>query len=81
MINKNLAIVKQNIINLFNEKKFSKISKISTKILSSFEDQPDIVKIIVFSNLNTKNFIKAEKLLRKVLIRNNTAEFNPHLGT
>ena len=80
MINKNLAIEKQNIINLFNQKKFNKISKISPKILSSFEDQPDIVKIIIFSNLNTKNFIKAEKLLRKVLIRNNTAEYNYILG-
>ena len=57
MTNENLAVEKKNIINLFNQKKFNKISKISPKILSSFEDQPDIVKIVVFSNLNTKNFI------------------------
>jgi tetratricopeptide (TPR) repeat protein len=30
--------------------------------------------------LNTKNFIKAEQFLRKVLIRNNTAEYNYILG-
>ena len=71
---------KQNIINLFNQKKFNKISKISPKILSFFEDQPDIAKIIVMSNLNTKNFLKAEQFLRKVLIRNNTDEFNYILG-
>ena len=80
MSNKNLEIEKQNIINLFNQKKFNKISKISPKILSFFEDQPDIAKIIVMSNLNTKNFLKAEQFLRKVLIRNNTDEFNYILG-
>ena len=80
MSNKNLEIEKQNIINLFNKKKFNKISKIPSKIISSFEDQPDIVKIIVMSNLNTKNFLKAEQFLRKILIRNNTAEYNYVLG-
>ena len=80
MSNKNFLIDKQNIINLFNQKKFSKISKISEKIRNLFENQPDIVKIIVMSDLNTKNFIKAEQLLKKVLIENNTAEFNYILG-
>ena len=32
------------------------------------------------SDLNTKNFIKAEQLLRKAVIKNNTAEFNYILG-
>ena len=59
MTNKQLAFEKQNIINLFNQKKFVKISKISQKIRYLFEDQPDIVKIIIMSDLNTKNFIKA----------------------
>tara|TARA_Y100001970_G_scaffold240039_1_gene302470 strand:- start:93 stop:1607 length:1515 start_codon:yes stop_codon:yes gene_type:complete len=36
--------------------------------------------MIVMSDLNTKNFIKAEQLLKKVLIENNTAEFNYILG-
>jgi len=35
-----------------------------------------IIKMIVLSDLNTKNFIKAEQLLRKVLILNNTDEYN-----
>ena len=80
MTNKQLAFEKQNIINLFNQKKFVKISKISQKIRYLFEDQPDIVKIIVMSDLNTKNFIKAEQLLKKAVIINNTAEFNYILG-
>ncbi len=80
MSNKNFAIEKKNIINLFNQKKFSKISKISEKIRNLFENQPDIVKIIVMSDLNTKNFIKAEQLLRKAIILNNTDEFNYILG-
>ncbi len=80
MSNKNLEIEKKNIINLFKQKKFHKISKISIKTVSFFEDMPDIVKIIVFSDLNTKNYIKAEKLLKKVLIKHNTAEYNYILG-
>ncbi len=77
---KNLEIEKQNIINLFNQKKFIKISKISPKIRNLFIDQTEIVKIIVMSDLNTKNFIKAEQLLRKVLSHYNSAEFNYILG-
>tara|TARA_Y100000768_G_C23960431_1_gene675071 strand:- start:97 stop:1728 length:1632 start_codon:yes stop_codon:yes gene_type:complete len=75
-----MNIEKQNIINLFNQKKFGRISKISEKIRNSFEDQPDIVKIIIFSDLNTKNFIKAEQLIKKAIIQNNTSEFNYILG-
>ena len=80
MTNENLAVEKKNIINLFNQKKFGKISKISPKIRNLFENQPDIIKIIVMSDLNTKNFIKAEHLLKKVVIKNNTADFNYILG-
>tara|TARA_B100001996_G_scaffold370737_1_gene345344 strand:- start:426 stop:1862 length:1437 start_codon:yes stop_codon:yes gene_type:complete len=80
MSNKNFVIEKENIINLFNQKKFSKISNISLKIRNLFENQPDILKIIVISDLNTKNFIKAEQLVRKAIIFNNTAEFNYILG-
>jgi len=80
MTNKNLFNDKQNIINLFNKKKFNKISNISSKTRAFFEDQADIVKIFVMSDLNTNNFIKAEQLLKKILPKNNTAEFNYILG-
>ncbi len=80
MNNKNLTTEKQNIINLFKQKKFSKITKISPKVRNLFSDQPDILKIIILSDFNSKNFLKAEQLLRKVLVQNNTAEFNYILG-
>ena len=80
MSKNNLLKEKKNIINLFKQKKFSKISNISIKKRNLLEDQPDIVKIIVISDLNNKNFIKAEHLLRKAMITNNTAEFNYILG-
>ena len=80
MNNKNLLTEKQNIINLFNKKKFNKISNLSPKTRALFEDQPDIVKIIVMSDLNCNNFIKAEQLLKKILSQSNTAEFNYILG-
>ncbi len=80
MNNKNLLSEKQNIVNLFNKKKFNKISNLSSKTRTLFEDQPDIVKLIVVSDLNCNNFIKAEQLLKKILIQSNTAEFNYILG-
>ncbi len=80
MTNKNLLIEKNNIVNLFNKKKFHKISNISFKIRALFMDKPDIIKMFVMSDLNTNNFIKAEQLLKKILSKNNTAEFNYILG-
>ena len=43
MSNKNLLTEKQNIVNLFKKKKFNKISNLSSKTRTLFEDQPDIV--------------------------------------
>ena len=80
MNNKHLLNEKQNIVNLFNKKKFNKISNLPPKTRALFEDQPDIAKIIVMSDLNCNNFIKAEQLLKKILPQNNTAEFNYILG-
>ena len=50
---------------LFNQKKFDKISKISSKILEQFNEQIEIVKIVVISYLNQKNYFKAEQYLKK----------------
>ena len=80
MNNKHLLNEKQNIVNLFNKKKFNKISNLPPKTRALFEDQPDIAKIIVMSDLNCNNFIKAEQLLKKMLVQSNTAEFNYILG-
>ena len=80
MNSKNLLTEKKNIVNLFNKKKFNKISNLSPKTRALFEDQPDIAKIIVMADLNCNNFIKAEQLLKKILVQSNTAEFNYILG-
>ncbi len=75
-----LKIDKQNIINLFKQKKFNKISKISRKMRDYFKDQQDISKIIIMSDFNTKNFVEAELFLKSIISKNNNSEFNYILG-
>ena len=80
MSQKNLNYEKNNIIHLFNQKKFDKISKISTKILEQFNEQIEIVKIVVISYLNQKNYFKAEQYLKNSLLKLDSAELNYFLG-
>ena len=77
---KKLNDEKNNIISLFNQKKFDKISKISSKILDQFNEQIEIVKIVVISYLNQKNYFKAEQYLKNSLSKLNSAELNYFLG-
>ena len=69
-----------NVISLFNQKKFDKISKISPKILEKFSEQIEIVKIVVISYLNQKNYFKAEQYLKNSLSKLDSAELNYFLG-
>ena len=69
-----------NVISLFNQKKFDKISKISPKILEKFSEQIEIVKIVVISYLNQKNYFKAEQYLKNSLSKLDSAELNYLLG-
>ena len=69
-----------NVISLFNQKKFDKISKISSKILDQFNEQIEIVKIVVISYLNQKNYFKAEQYLKNSLSKLISAELNYFLG-
>ena len=80
MSQKNLNHEKNNIIYLFNQKKFDKISKISSKILDQFNEEIEIVKIVVISYLNQKNYFKAEQYLKNSLSKLNSAELNYFLG-
>ena len=80
MSQKNLNHEKNNIISLFNEKKFDKISKISSKILEQFNEQIEIVKIVVISYLNQKNYFKAEQYLKNSLLELDSAELYYFLG-
>ena len=80
MEKKNLLFQKKKLINLFNQKKFSKICKISSKTLNLFIDQKEIVKIIVISYLNQKNYFKAEQFLKKALFNETSSELFYFLG-
>ena len=80
MSQKNLNYEKNNIIHLFNQKKFDKISKISIKILEQFNEHIEIVKIVVISYLNQKNYFKAEQYLKNSLLKLDSAELNYFLG-
>ena len=80
MSQKNLNNEINNIISLFNQKKLNKISKISPKILAKFCEQIEIVKIVVISYLNQKNYFKAEQYLKNSLSKLDSAELNYFLG-
>ncbi|MFL2892451.1 MAG: tetratricopeptide repeat-containing sulfotransferase family protein [Candidatus Pelagibacter sp.] len=64
------------IFNLFQDKKYAKISKISKSILKTFAQDKEIYKIIIFSELNEKNFNKAKIVSEKLLDLVNDAETN-----
>ena len=80
MSQKNLVHEKNKIISLFNQKKFDKISKISSKILDQFNEQIEIVKILFIFYINQKNYFKAEQYLKNSLSKLNSAELNYFLG-
>ena len=67
---------KNTIIKLFNENKFNKISKYSKVIINEYEMDIDICKLVVASEINLKNYFKAEQYLKKIVILHNTDELN-----
>ena len=76
MIQKNLNFDKLKIFKLFQDKKFAKISKISKSILKTFSNDKEIHKIVIFSELNIKNFNKANIVSEKLLNLISDAETN-----
>ncbi len=64
------------IFSLFQDKKYAKISRISKSILKNFAQDKEIYKIIIFSELNEKNFNKAKMVSEKLLDLINDAEAN-----
>ncbi|MDC3145314.1 sulfotransferase [Candidatus Pelagibacter sp.] len=64
------------IFKLFQDKKYAKISKISKSVLKTFSKDREIYKIIIFSELNEKNFNKAKIVSEKLLDLINDAETN-----
>ena len=73
-------INKNNIIKLFNEKKFNKISKISKIILEKFRNDADLLYLIIISEINCNNLIKAENLTNDLLNIKKSREIHYLLG-
>ena len=76
MSKKKIIFEKNTIINLFNDKKFKKISKYSKNIIDYYENDIDICKLVIASEINLKNYFKAEQFLKKVINIHNTDELN-----
>ena len=73
-------INKNNIIKLFNEKKFNKISKISKIILEKFQNDADLLYLRIISEINCNNLIKAENLTNDLLNIKKSKEIHYLLG-
>ena len=58
---------KHNIIQLFKEKKFKKISKISKTFLEKYKTDTDVLHLVIISEINCNNLIKAENLTKELL--------------
>ena len=76
MSKKKIIFEKNTIIKLFNDKKFKKISKYSKNIIDYYENDIDICKLVIASEINLKNYFKAEQFLKKVINIHNTDELN-----
>ena len=74
MSNKKFVFDKKKIVNLFNQNKFNKISKYSKSIFDYFKTDVDICKLVIASEINLKNYFKAEQYLKKIVINNSTDE-------
>ena len=76
MSKKKIIFEKNTIIELFNDKKFKKISKYSKNIIDYYENDIDICKLVIATEINLKNYFKAEQFLKKVINTHNTDELN-----
>ena len=74
MSKKKTVLDKKTIINLFNDNKFNKISKYSKSLIDYYENDIDICKLVIASEINLKNYFKAEQYLKKIVINNDTDE-------
>ena len=74
MNKKRFLFDKRTVVNLFNEKKFKKISKYSKSIINYYESDIDICKLVIASEINLKNYFKAEQYLKKIIVKHNSDE-------
>jgi len=76
MREKNFNFDRGKIFKFFQEKKYEKISKLSKSILRTFNNDQEVYKIVIFSELNVKNFHKATAISEKLLSLYDNAETN-----
>ena len=76
MREKNFNFDRGKIFKFFQEKKYEKISKLSNSILRTFNNDQEVYKIVIFSELNVKNFHKATAISEKLLSLYDNAETN-----
>ena len=74
MNKKRFLFDKGTVVNLFNEKKFSKISKNAKSIINYYKSDIDICKLVVASEINLKNYFKAEQYLKKIISNHSSDE-------
>ena len=67
---------REKIFKLFQEKKYTKISKLSKSIIKNFINDKEVHKIVIFSELNEKNFHKAYLVSRRLLDTIDDSETN-----
>ncbi len=74
MKKKNFDLDKKTIINLFNKGKFNKISKYSKFIINNYKLDIYIVKLVIATEINLKNYSKAEKYLEETIVHHKNDE-------
>ena len=75
-----LSEEKKKIFELFNQKKYSKVLKIYKKNKEFNQNEPEITKLVITSEVFQKNYFSAEQIILRFLKKFDTAEFNYLLG-
>ena len=75
-----LSEEKKKIFELFNQKKYSKVLKIYKKNKEFNQNEPEITKLVITSEVFQKYYFSAEQIILRFLKKFDTAEFNYLLG-
>ena len=75
-----LSEEKKKIFELFNQKKYTKVLKIYKKNKEFNQNEPEITKLVITSEVFQKNYFSAEQIILRFLKKFDTAEFNYLLG-
>ena len=73
--------IKKKIINLFKEKNFNKIIKLSKNLINKKNIDHELLKILALTQMNLNNFYEAEKYLKKLIIIKKSSDIFYLYGT